>query len=72
MRLRSCNPGDDRGRKRDGQSAVKALTIRAGLRALQWLRDRGLRAEDVRIIPAAAGGPKGLPLVPLDQYLFGE
>ena len=49
-----------------------ALEIFAGPRALAQLRERGLRAEDVRIVPAAAGGPKGLVLNPLDQFLFGE
>ena len=51
---------------------MKALRIHAGSRALQTLHERGLRPQDVRIIPAAAGGPKGLALIPLDQYLFGE
>lgn len=51
---------------------MKALHIHAGPRALQVLRERGLRPDDVRVVPAAAGGPKGLCLVPLDQYLFGE
>jgi hypothetical protein len=36
------------------------------------LREFGLRPEDVRVIPAAAGGPKGLILNPLDRYLFGN
>jgi hypothetical protein len=35
------------------------------------LRERGLRAADVRVIPAAAGGPKGLALLPLDRFIFG-
>jgi hypothetical protein len=51
---------------------MQALEIRAGPRALQQLRERGLRAADVRIIPAAAGGPKGLILNPLDAFIFGE
>ena len=51
---------------------MQALEVHAGPRALQHLRDHGLRPVDVRVIPAAAGGPKGLALVPLDQYLFGE
>ncbi len=49
-----------------------ALQIHAGPRALALLRERGLRPEDVRVIPAAAGGPKGLVLNPLDRYLFGD
>lgn len=51
---------------------MPALAIHAGPRALKHLRERGLRPDDVRVIPAAAGGPKGLVLSPLDQFLFGE
>lgn len=36
------------------------------------LRSHGLRAADIGVIPAAAGGPKGLIFQSLDQYLFGE
>ncbi|MDE2565602.1 MAG: phospholipase [Burkholderiales bacterium] len=51
---------------------MTALHIYAGPRAQALLRDRGLRAADVRVIPAAAGGPKGLALNPLDRFLFGH
>ncbi len=51
---------------------MKALEIRAGPRARRWLRERGLCAQDVRVIPGAAGGPKGLVLNPLDRFLFGQ
>jgi hypothetical protein len=51
---------------------MNSLAIHAGPRALAALRERGLRPQYVRAIPAAAGGPKGLALNPLDQYLFGE
>jgi hypothetical protein len=51
---------------------VKALQIHAGATALKHLREQGLSAQDVRVIPAAAGGPKGLILNGLDRYLFGE
>ncbi|MBN8490152.1 MAG: phospholipase [Burkholderiales bacterium] len=51
---------------------MKALQIHAGATALKHLRDRGLSAQDVRVIPAAAGGPKGLILNGLDRYLFGQ
>jgi hypothetical protein len=51
---------------------MQALSIHAGAHALKVLRDRGLCAADVRVIPAAAGGPKGLILNPLDRYIFGE
>lgn len=49
-----------------------ALRILAGPRARQQLRERGLQPADVAVIPAAAGGPKGLVLGPLDRYLFGH
>jgi hypothetical protein len=49
-----------------------ALQVFAGPRARGRLREHGLRAADVRVIPAAAGGPKGLILNPLDRYLFGH
>lgn len=51
---------------------MRALQILAGPRALVHLRQRGLQPGDVRVIPAAAGGPKGLGLIPLDRYLFGH
>jgi len=51
---------------------MKALNIHAGPLALAHLRRHGLRPQDVRTIPAAAGGPKGLVLGPLDRFIFGE
>ncbi len=51
---------------------MKALQIYAGPRALARIRERGVSPADIRAIPAAAGGPKGLTLLPLDRYLFGE
>jgi len=48
------------------------LTLRAGPAALALIRERGLRAEDVDIIPGASGGAKWLALAGLDRYLFGE
>ena len=51
---------------------MKALAIHAGPRALRTLREQGLRPRDVRIIPAAAGGPKGLILNALDRFIFCE
>ncbi len=50
----------------------RALRILAGPRARAWLLERGLSAADVRAVPAAAGGPKGLVLNPLDRFLFGR
>ncbi|MFZ6656435.1 patatin-like phospholipase family protein [Undibacterium sp. TJN19] len=49
-----------------------AIQIHAGRKAFAHIRQHGLRAQDVAIIPAAAGGPKGLILQALDQWLFGE
>jgi hypothetical protein len=49
-----------------------ALQVYAGPRARAHLRERGLQAADVRVIPAAAGGPKGLVLNPLDRHLFAH
>ena len=48
-----------------------ALSIHAGPKALAHIREHGLRARDVAIIPAAAGGPKGLIFQKMDQWLFG-
>jgi hypothetical protein len=51
---------------------MHALTLLAGRDAYNLIRDRGLRAEDVDVIPAASGGAKWLALAGLDRYLFGE
>ncbi|MBX3611401.1 MAG: phospholipase [Hydrogenophaga sp.] len=51
---------------------MQALRLYAGPLALKHLREHGLRPRDVGVIPAAAGGPKGLILGPLDQFLFGD
>jgi hypothetical protein len=51
---------------------MSALTFHAGPLALAQIRAHGLRAQDIAIVPAAAGGPKGLAFQSLDQWLFGE
>ena len=51
---------------------MKALAIYAGPQAKQHLALHGLSASDVGVIPAAAGGPKGLILGPLDRFMFNE
>ena len=51
---------------------VKALQVHAGPCALALLRDRRLLPSDVRAVPAAAGGPKGLVLNHIDRFLFGH
>ncbi|MFO1227308.1 patatin-like phospholipase family protein [Roseateles sp.] len=51
---------------------AKVLRILAGPAARQRLAEQGLQPADVGLIPAAAGGPKGLVLNGLDRFLFGE
>lgn len=48
------------------------LTLKAGPRALQRIRQNGLDPADVGILPGAAGGPKGLGIQGLDLALFGD
>jgi len=55
-----------------GRPPMKALAIHAGPKALAHIREHGLRAQDVAIVPAAAGGPKGLIFQKMDQWLFGS
>jgi hypothetical protein len=49
-----------------------ALRLRAGRAARAYLERFGLEAEHIRAVPAAAGGPKGLILLPFDRWLFGH
>ncbi len=51
---------------------MPALRIYAGPRARLHIQKNGLQPQDVAVVPAAAGGPKGLVLGPLDRYIFGE
>lgn len=51
---------------------MSALTFHAGPLALARIREHGLRAADVAVVPAAAGGPKGLIFRALDSWLFGD
>ncbi|OIQ72186.1 hypothetical protein GALL_461920 [mine drainage metagenome] len=51
---------------------MKALRIYAGPRAMAQLSQQGLHSVDVAAIAAAAGGPKGLILGPLDRFVFGQ
>lgn len=48
------------------------VTFRAGPGAAAHIREYGLAPADVACIPAAAGGPKGLALIPLDRLLHDE
>jgi hypothetical protein len=49
-----------------------ALRLLAGPVAARLIAERGLCPEDVAAVPAAAGGPKGLALLPLDRWLFSR
>ena len=51
---------------------MQALRIYAGPVARRHIEKNGLQPGNVSVIPAAAGGPKGLILGPLDRFLFGE
>jgi hypothetical protein len=51
---------------------MQALQIYAGPVARQAIAKNGLRPNDIRTIPAAAGGPKGLVLGAMDRFIFGE
>jgi hypothetical protein len=48
------------------------ISFRAGPGAIAHVREHGIAPADVAAIPAAAGGPKGLALVPLDKLLYQE
>jgi hypothetical protein len=48
---------------------LSALVVRAGPRALARLRLGPVAPPDIAAIPGAAGGPKGLALIPLDRLL---
>lgn len=51
---------------------TSSLTLLAGPDALRLIRERGLRVEDIDVLPGASGGPKWLVLAGLDRVLFGE
>jgi predicted acylesterase/phospholipase RssA len=51
---------------------VNELRILAGPRARQRIAADGLQAAQISAIAGAAGGPKGLALIPLDRYVFGD
>ncbi|OTG64553.1 hypothetical protein B9T29_00810 [Acinetobacter sp. ANC 3903] len=54
------------------QKRPPALNIRAGHLARQLIEKDGLLAQQVDIIPGAAGGPKGIGIQGLDQAIFGD
>ncbi len=49
-----------------------SFVLHAGPRAADHVRSNGIAPCDIACVPAAAGGPKGLALIPLDRLLFGE
>ena len=46
--------------------------LRGGPGAVQHVSQQGLAPADIACIPAAAGGPKGLALIPLERLLCHE
>jgi hypothetical protein len=53
-------------------STQSLVSFRAGPGAIAHVRQHGLAPADIACIPAAAGGPKGLALLPLDRLLYRE
>ena len=51
---------------------MQALRIYAGPTAMQHIAQNGLQPHHVGVVPGAAGGPKGLILGALDQFIFGS
>jgi len=64
---REGSPVSAQGRPVSGD---QSFVLHAGARAAAQIRERGLAPGDIGCIPAAAGGPKGLALIPLDRLLF--
>lgn len=51
---------------------INALCLYAGPSARRYIEHEGFQPSSVGVIPAAAGGPKGLILGPLDRFIFGQ
>jgi hypothetical protein len=51
-------------------SGARSFAVHAGARAAAHVSANGLSPGDIGCVPAAAGGPKGLALIPLDRRLF--
>ena len=54
------------------KKSIPALNIRVGHQARELILKEGLQAHHVDTIPGAAGGPKGIGLIGLDQAIFGD
>ena len=50
----------------------RSFVVKLGAQARAHIERNGLVPADIACIPAAAGGPKGLTLTPLDRWLFGD
>ena len=48
------------------------LTLKAGPIAKAHILQQGLCAQDVDTLPGAAGGPKGIGILGLEQAIFNE
>lgn len=48
------------------------ISVFAGAHALRTIREKGLRADDIKVVAGAAGGPKWLVLAALDRLLFSS
>ncbi|MGD0210402.1 MAG: patatin-like phospholipase family protein [Desulfomonilia bacterium] len=49
---------------------MKYLSVYAGTKAIELIRDKGLRPDMVEVVAGAAGGPKWLVLCGLDRAIF--
>lgn len=52
------------------KSKLKNIQFLAGKRAIDIIRDEGLRADRIKVMAGAAGGPKWLVLYGIDRVLF--
>lgn len=48
------------------------LTLKGGSKAINHIREQGLNASDIALLPGAAGGPKGIGILGLDRAVFGQ
>jgi hypothetical protein len=53
-------------------SLASLVSFRAGPGAIEHVRREGISPADIACIPAAAGGPKGLALLPFDRLFHRE
>ena len=51
---------------------MQSIRILAGAKAKAHIDANGLSAHDISAVVAAAGGPKGLALIPLDHFIFDQ